>query len=660
METNLLQDMLVIFLLSVGVLLICVRLRMPSVVGLFATGLLVGPHGLGLIQNIHQVELFAEIGTVLLLFAIGIEFSFIELLRLSKVVLGGGSLQVAATTGLIAFGWRALGHSWTEGIFLGFLVALSSTAIALKVLQDRNESDSLPGRVSLGILIFQDIAIIPMMLLVPLLAGTNNGGGEPLSTIILKIVAVLAAVWFGSQWLVPRLLHQVARQKSRELFLFAIAGLGMAIAWLTAEVGLSLALGAFLAGLIISESEYSHQALSNVLPFRDLFVSFFFLSVGMLLNLDILLSQALLVAVVALGLLLFKTVLVAAVVFVLGYSLRVAIISGLTLSQIGEFSFVLSGSGLQNGIISPEMIQIFMAAAVLTMAITPLSIAWAPRLADAAAGISSLRRFFRDSEHSAETGEVQQDHLVIIGYGLNGRNLARAAQVAGIPYLVLDVNPEIVKKERQEGIPIRVGDATYDAVLEAVQIDTARVVVVAVSDPQASARIVSAIRRHTVESSIIVRTRYVDHIGPLYRAGADYVIPEEYETSIEIFALVLQKYLVPRQQIEELVTEIRSSGYRMLRSLPVRSASLNDLKPHMHDAEISSIEIEQGAEAAGRSLMELGLRECYGINVLLIRRNTEVLSNPKAGAVLEAGDVVVLFGAPADIARGTRLFRRQG
>ena len=301
MQIPLLSEIVIIFGLSIFVLFICYRLRVPTIVGFLLTGTIAGPYGLALIKQSHEVETLAEIGVVLLLFTIGIEFSLNSLLKVRRTVLMGGSLQVFITILATFVVAELLGRPFGESIFLGFLISLSSTAIVLKLLQERGEIDSPQGRTSLAILIFQDVIVVPMVLLAPLLSGGAENVGQSLLYLLVKGVVVIALVIASAHYLVPRLLYQIARTRSRELFLLSIVVMCFAVAWLTSSIGLSLALGAFLAGLIISESEYSHQALSNILPFRDVFLSFFFISIGMLLDLDFLLSHPFLIVMIALG-----------------------------------------------------------------------------------------------------------------------------------------------------------------------------------------------------------------------------------------------------------------------------------------------------------------------------------------------------------------------
>ncbi|HEX3035022.1 MAG TPA: cation:proton antiporter [Thermodesulfobacteriota bacterium] len=662
MEILLLREITIIFGLSIAVLFICHRFRVPAIVGFLLTGILAGPHGFGLIKAVHEVEILAEIGVVLLLFTIGIEFSLKDLLKIRRSVLLGGTLQVLLTISAIFLIARLIGLTSGESFFMGFLISLSSTAIVLKLLQERAEIDSPHGRTALGILIFQDIIIVPMMLLTPLLAGAMENIGKSLLVLMAKGIGVIILVLISAQWVVPQVLYQIARTRSRELFLLSIVVICLAVAWLTSSIGLSLALGAFLAGLTISESEYSHQALSNVLPFRDVFTSFFFISIGMLLNISFLLEQPVLVILITLGVLALKTVTAGFGVVFLGSPLRIAILAGLALSQVGEFSFILSKVGVGYGLLGGDTYQLFLDVSILSMAATPFIIALSPRLSDLTSELPLLRElksglYPMPGIDVSNKKDTLRDHLIIIGYGVNGRNVARAARAAGIPYIIIEMNPETVRSEKARGEPIYYGDAIQEAVLEHAGIKGARVVVIAISDPAATRQITAISRRLNPKVHIIARTRFLQEVEPLHELGADEVIPEEFETSVEIFTRVLTKYLIPRDEIEKFIAEVRSDSYEMFRSPSIPPAYFSDLKLHIPDIEISTFRVNEKSPIVGESLAQIGLRNKYGVTLLAIRRDSHILSNPDGNTQLCADDVIVVLGAPDKIAEVAGLFR---
>jgi len=659
MYTPLLKDIVIIFGLAIIVIYICHKIRIPSVVGLLITGVLAGPNGFGLVKGVQNVEVLAELGIILLLFTIGIEFSLGRLLQIRKSVLMGGTLQVLLTTLATMLIMVKMGRPLGESVFIGFLISLSSTAIVLKIIQDRSEIDTPYGRSTLGILIFQDIIIIPMMLFTPILANATGGLGQSPLLLLAKVIAVLVMLFVSAKWVAPFLLYQIARQRSRELFLISTVTMCLAVAWFTSSIGLSVSLGAFLAGLIISESEYSHQALGNILPFRDVFTSIFFVSIGMLLNIGVFLQAPFTVTMVTLGVLVAKTVIGGLAVLALGLPIRTAILTGLALSQVGEFSFILSRFGMEHHLLSDEFNQIFMAVSVLTMVLTPFIIILGPRIADLLLRLPLPRKIKIGVIPGLEIKEEPiGDHLVIIGFGVNGKNLARAASASGIPYVIIENNPDFVRHEKQNGEPIFYGDATQLEVLRHSNLKEARVVVIAISDPAATVRITDLIRKINTDVHIIVRTRYIQEIQPLYKVGANDVIPEEFETSVEIFALVLKKYLVPKVDIEKFISEVRSDGYEMLRSLSKRSPTLQDIKLHHHDAEIVNILVEEGASVAGKTLGQIDLRSKYGVSILLIKRGSETIVNPGRDTLIKADDQAVVFGTPYILSDISNLFSK--
>jgi len=659
---HLLNDILIILGLSAFVLYVCYLIRVPNIVGFLATGLICGPFGLGLVRDIAAVKLLAEVGVVLLLFTIGLEFSLRNLLHIKRPVLIGGSLQVAITVFCGFAVSRLFGLPPGVSVLIGFLISLSSTAIVLKIMQDRAEVETPHGGTALGILIFQDIIVVPMMLLIPLLAGEQNGGGQAALWIFLaKVISILALTIVSARWIVPFAFYNIARTKSRELFLLTVIAICLAVAWLTYQAGLSLALGAFLAGLIISESEYSHQALGDILPFRDVFTSFFFVSIGMLLNVGFFFDHPLYLSSLALGVLFVKALIVVVVAIPLGLSLRTAILVGVALSQVGEFSFILSEKALQYGLLTGDTHQIFLAVSVITMMATPFALAASPGIARLALRLPLPRKIKRGAYPSRRVERVRdKDHLIIVGFGLNGRNLARAARFSGIPHAVIEMNPTVVREERAKGTPIHYGDATQEAILQHLNIKAAKALVVVINDPSATRRITELARRLNPKLYLVVRTRFIQEMAPLTELGADEVIPEEFETSVEIFSRILAKYLLPKDEIEKFVAEIRSERYGMLRSLSHEATSCTDLDLCLPDVEIKSFRIAAGSPYVDKTLAQTELRKKMGVSVLALRRKNQTISNPPAETVFQAGDILFMVGEPDRLADAISRFNPQG
>lgn len=665
MEIPILIDLLLLLGLAVAVLLFCHRLKVASVVGFLVTGIVAGPHGLGLVGAVHKVEILAEVGVVLLLFTIGIEFSLGNLLRIRRSVVMGGSLQVILTIFATFLTANMLGMDAPRALFLGFLASLSSTAIVLKLLQQRAEMESPHGQTTVAILIFQDLIFVPMVLMVPVLAGVGIGTEGSSFLQISKGVGFLLLVLASARWIVPRVLYVVAKTRSRELFVLTVLLICFAVALLTQRMGLSLALGAFLAGLIISETEFSHETLGKIIPFRDVFTSIFFVSIGMLLDATVFIEHPFLVLLISLCILALKSLLAGTAVLFLGFPIRTAVLTGVSLSQIGEFSFVLFLRGTEFGLLSQDFYQFFLTVAILTMAITPFAIALAPRIAEVMQHLPLSRRLKtgicgKSMEEAGIAAERKKGHLVIVGYGFNGRNLANAARATGIPYIIIEMNPQTVREERKRGEPIFYGDASQEEVLRHSNIREARAMVVVISDPMASRRMTAAARKENPKFHIIVRTRYVSEMEELYKLGANEVVPEEFETSVEIFSRVLARYLVPREDIQKLIMEARAHGYEMFRTRSTETASLRDLTVQLPNVEVVTSRVAPRAPVAGRSLAQADVRKRYGITVLAIQRDNSILANPDGETVMEPGDILLLLAERPDAPNLLRLFQDLG
>lgn len=664
METSLLNDIIIIFGLSIIILFLSHRFRVPSIVGLLLTGMIAGPYGLALISGVSEIEVLAEIGIVLLLFTIGMELSLKDMWQIKKAVFIGGSVQVLITLLTAALIANYFGRNPGESIFIGFLIALSSTAIVLKLLQERAEIDSPHGRITLAILIYQDIIIVPMILVTPLLAGASGNSGESPLVMIAMAVLLIFLVIVGARWIVPQLLYQIVKTRSSELFLLSIIFICFSVAMFTYSTGLSLALGAFLAGLILSESDYGHQAIGNILPFRDVFMSFFFISIGMLLDINFILQKPALILLIAIGVISLKAIIAGFATLVLGYPLRTTIMVSLALVQVGEFSFILSKFGIEYGLLTWDTYQLFLAVSVATMAATPFIIQASHNIADSVMRLPIPKRIKSRLCHEKmrdEADKIQlKDHLIVVGFGINGRNVARAARVANIPYVIIEINPDTVLSERSKDELIYYGDATQEAVLKHVNIKDARVMVLGISDPMATRRIISTARRLSPKVHMIARTRYLQEMEPLYELGADEVVPQEFETSVEIFVRVLKKYLIPKDIIETFMAEVRADGYEMFRNLSRESNDFCNLKLNLSDLDVSTVRVEKGSQVSGKTLAQIELRKKHGVTLIASCRGGHSVSNPDASLRLCPGDMLVLLGTPEKIAGVVGLFIASG
>ncbi|MEO2063081.1 MAG: cation:proton antiporter [Christiangramia sp.] len=664
MEIPMLQDIVVILGLSILIILAFQRLKLPAILGFLLAGIIAGPYAFNLISSNHEVELLSEIGIIFLLFVIGIELSLKGLASIKKIIFLGGGIQVGGTILITAALSILIGLPWQSAVFLGFLFSLSSTAIVLKLLQEKGEITAPHGRIGLGILIFQDIIVVPMMLFTPLLAGETPNILSTVAIMAIKILLVLVVVYILARYIVPKLLGWVVKTRNQELFILTVVVLCFGVAWLTSTVGLSLALGAFFAGLIISESDYSHQATANVLPFREIFISFFFISVGTLLNLDFFFSNILNIALLVVVVVLMKMIILAVTVLILKYPPRTMLLVLFSLFQVGEFSLLLSGVGKDSGIIPENIYQYFLAISIISMGLTPFLIANAEKFTYAILKLpisSAVRKRLENIKKSSKAEEEfsednLHDHLVVIGYGINGQNISKAAKKAEIPYVILDTNPETFKKAKAGKEPIVFGDATNALILKHAHIQEARVIVIAISDPNATKKILTSIRQFTQTATVIVRTRYVSEIEEVIRLGADEVIPEEFETSIEIFTRVLKKYLVPFDEIQDFTNQIRSSDYEMLTSLKKKphSPALEHL--NIPNREIVTIKVQQNnKKIVGKSIEKSGIGKNYGVTVLAIQRDRRHLTEISPQTEILQGDLLYLFGHPNNINNLNRL-----
>jgi monovalent cation:H+ antiporter-2, CPA2 family len=640
-EVHFLEELLIVLTVTISIVFLFQKLRVPAIVGFLLVGVIIGPGGLGLIKNVDQVETLADIGVVLLLFTIGIEFSLESFVAMQRRIIWAGFLQVFATISLVLVIALSLGASTGVGVFYGFLVTMSSTAIVLRIFNDRGETNSIQGRLASGMLLFQDLCIVPMMLMVPFLAQSGEGSLLGVAWAIVKSLLALALIVWAARKLLPRLLHQVALARNREIFILFVVLVCLGTAWLSYVAGLSLALGALIAGLVISESELSHQVVADVLPLRDCFSGIFFISIGMLLNPEML-RQDWFTPLLEFGVMVSIKALVILVIFWRLYrSIRLGIILGLSLAQIGEFSFILAKAGIGHNLLSTVEEQTFLAASILSMIATPFLIQSSHGIADRLTGQMNREDERRPAaERATETGGIE-GHVIIVGYGLNGHNLARVLRESGIPYQVLELDPELVRAGKAAGEPINFGDGTRTDILEQVGISRARVLVIAISDPTATARIVSQARRLRSDLSIIVRTRYVAEIERLYRLGANQVIPEEFETSVEIFARVLQEYHVPGNVIGLQVDLIRNEHYGTLRGLRLQGKQLDELSQFLVGATTDIFSVLDDSPVVGRSLPEIVLGK---VTVIAVVRDGKPFHNVGSDFVLQPGDLLVLLG----------------
>ncbi|MFY9570192.1 MAG: cation:proton antiporter [Blastocatellia bacterium] len=652
------NDLLILLLVSVPIAFICDRLRLPVIIGFMISGIVIGPFGFGLIRDVHAVEILAEIGVVLLLFTIGLEFSLRRIVEMKRLVLWGGGLQVVLTTLLIIGVTYLLGRPLSQQIFFGFLFTLSSTAIVLKTYMDRGEMDTPHGKAAVGILLFQDLCIVPMMLMVPILSGKEGSSAVHIALTLGGALLAIVIIIVAARIIVPRALHSIVRLRSSEVFIIFVVLVTLGTSWLTAQFGLSLALGAFIAGLVLSESEYSHQIVADILPFRDVFNSIFFVSIGMLLSVSFVVMNLLPVLAWVGGLILGKALVALVAVRILGNSLRVSAMAGIGLAQVGEFSFILAKVGIGQRLLSDTDYQTFLAAAIMSMIATPFLIQAAPRIGYALQSILAPRSLLEPTIGGFGVQEQLRGHVVIVGYGLNGRNLSNVLQAVNVSFVVLELNPDVVREAKDRGAPILYGDSTRKEVLHRTELEHARILVVAISDPIATRRTVALAREMNIDIHIIVRTRYMSEMTDLHKLGANQVIPEEFETSIEIFSRVLREYGFARNVVQREADKIRHEGYQKLRLPSAPHIEAGTMAEALGTASTQTLFVDATSPAVGKTLGEMDLRRRTGATLIAAIRDGDSQINPGPEFKFAPDDIIVLFGSPEEIEKAIEVVAR--
>ncbi|MEW6322008.1 MAG: cation:proton antiporter [Acidobacteriota bacterium] len=645
---GLLQELVLVYAVAVVLLLVAGRLRVPGIVALITAGIVAGPSALGLITSKEDVDVLAEIGVALLLFMAGLDFSVGQLRRVWRLIVVGGSGQVILT-GLIAAGLALAlgGGSATRLFIIGLFVALSSTAIVIQVLSRRNEVHAPHGRLAVGVLLLQDVVVIGVLALAPLLIAGSDGAGLALA--VGRLLLVLAGLALFSRLVLARLLRFVT-VSSREAFPMAVLLVSIGTAWLASLLGLSMAVGAFLAGLVLAESEFSHQVHAEVRPLRDLLASLFFISVGLLVNVSQLVSSLPLVLGLATIIVLVKMGGAGAAMLFAGSPVRVAAASALALAQVGEFSFVLGRTAVEGGVLSSSEWQTLLGASVLTMAATPLLVGAAPRFGAAVAARLS-RQPARAVSGEDPVRRAGEGHVIILGYGVGGRILARALRELRVPYLVMELNGATVQEGIAAGEAIRYGDATVPETLLAAGLPHAAALVAVLSDPDATERAVRAARGISTEVPIIVRTRFRLEAQRMAQAGATLAVAEELEASLEVLGQLLARLNVPGNAIQVLVDgSRRAAGAAEGRPARAPRVPLGELPTGLADAPVETHRLDADAWAVGRTLREIDLRARTGATVLAIARGGVSTPLPAADFTLEAADVLFLQGEDADVA----------
>ncbi len=655
MEFSVLKDIVIIFAFSSLVNYLFTKIKVPTIIGYLLTGVIVGPKLIGIIKAPQEIELMAGIGVVLLLFMIGMEFSLNHLFKIRRRVFLGGFLQLSLTTLVTTFLAHAYDLNWKASLFIGFLTALSSTAVVLKILQDRSEVTSNYGRTVLGILIFQDVVLVPLMLFTPFLGGGEIDYSGQLLMLALKTIFVIGFLYVGNRWLMSKLLHKIALTRNQELFMMIILLICLSVALLTYKMGMPLAFGAFLAGLMISESEYSHNAFGNLITFRDTFTSFFFVSIGMLLDLGFVMDNLVAIILTVILVVFLKSLVGGLTAFLLGHTFRGTVLVGIALSQVGEFSFILAKQGKDFAILDDYFYQMFLAVAIITMSISPFLIMLGKRITNLLLKLP-IPKVMIEGLFPLKQIEIPklENHLVLIGKDSRAQNLSKMAKFSNLPYVSIIFDPEIARQRQEKGETVVYGDAFNIPILEKAQVAQAHIVVISIGKLEVLKVIIRKVRYLNNHATIIVRTPHIEDIEALYKIGATQVIPEEFETAIDLFERVMVNFLLPRKEIDLAIDRIRNDHYGIF--LEDYSNTRFNISKDIPDVEIVAVAVTNRAPIIGKTLVESQLRQKFGITLVALKRDQKVIDHPKPSLVFCEGDVAYVLGSPEQISSLNVLF----
>ena len=639
MPHGLFPDLVLVYSVALGIIIIAGWCRIPPIIALIGAGILTGPSALAFIESSEEVDQLAEVGIVLLLFTVGLDFPIGELRRIWKSVVAGGALQVGLTAAVVALVAQAFGIGGRAAIFIGLFLALSSTAIVLRELARFNRLDSAAGRITTGVLLFQDLAVVLLLLAAPILAGAV--GVSSIASVLGRAALALVAILAVGRLVLPALFRLVTASGQREAFPLAVLVASVGTAVLGASFGVSMALGAFLAGLVLAGSEFSHQAHAEVRPLRDLLTSLFFISLGMLIDVSAFARNFPLIIGMAAVAVLLKAGIAGVSLALTATPTRVAAISALSLAQVGEFSFVLGRDAVELGLLPAQTWQLLLPASILTMLLAPTLVSFGPRAAE-------WLRTVPPAAHAPE-GDLVQGHVIVLGFGVGGQLVATALREFGIPYHILDLNGATVREARSAGQPISYGDGTLPDTLEAFGARHARAVVVVLSDPDASMKVVRTMKQFAPEVPVLVRARYRLEAARLQAAGA-IAVAEELEASLEVLAQLLAGLDVPGNIIQVLLEDYRRrEAMPVLRHSAAPRIALQQLAPDLLSAPVATHQLRAGDWAAGRTVVDLNLRASTGVSILAVRREGRAWTSPAPDFTLAAEDVLYLLGDDADV-----------
>jgi len=649
MTHSILQEIVVLLLISVFSVVVFRRLNMPPVLAYLFVGILVGPHALGWVPDDESTRFLAEFGVVFLMFTVGLEFSMPQLLALRKEVFAIGGAQVGITTLIVAIVVILLGQSLDTAIIIGGILALSSTAMVIKQLTEQLEINSRHGRLSVAILIFQDLAVIPFLIIIPMMAvNVENSIATELAFAVLKGALVIGIMLGIGHWFLRPIFHEVARQHNSELFTLTILFFSVAAAWVTDLSGLSLALGAFIAGMMLSETEFRHQVEVDIRPFRDVLMGLFFITIGMLLDtrdLPDILPQ---VFISVIALITVKYLIILAICRIAKVENGVASRTGISLAQGGEFGFAIMAIAITNGVLSEQVSQIVLATVVVSMMISPVLIRYNGAI---------TKKFFSHSYVKSREANVQEleksagslsGHVIICGYGRIGQNISKFLKLEGFEYIAVDLDPLIVKNTHEAGEKVYYADSTHKDVLEAISIASARAIVISYDDFVGTEKIINVVRPIRPDIPILVRTRDDSNLEKLQALGATEVIPETLEASLMLSSQLLMLLGVPMRKVVNNIREVRESRYQLLHEFfhgqdnTTNLSHADALREGLH-----SFNVPEGAFCIGKSIGDLNFENLH-LKVSALCHDGVCHQKPSERINVEAGDVLVLYGKPED------------
>jgi CPA2 family monovalent cation:H+ antiporter-2 len=638
---------LVLLISSVLAVALFRRLRLPAMLAYFLVGMALGPHTFGLLPDTEASREFAEFGIVFLMFSIGLEFSLPQLYAMRKKVLGLGGAQVLMTLAVAMGVAKLAGLDWPAAFVIGSALAMSSTAIVSKILAERVDLNSRHGRLSIGVLLFQDIAVVPVLVLIPALGLAGANLTDVLGMALLKAAAMLLFLFTIGKWLINPWFNVVAGQRSRELFVMNVLMVTLLLAFATKSAGLSYALGAFIAGMLISETKFRYQVESDIAPFRDILLGLFFISVGMLLNLQQIATNLGLVLLILLAFVLLKAAIVSLVIRLMQYEAGVAIRTGLILAQAGEFSFVILALGVEQQLVSGPALQLVLAAALLSMVLAPFMIQYNGRI---------TRKLV--SSYSRNSGQIVQDiddgskhlhnHVIICGYGRSGQYLGRFLQEESIPFVALDIDPSRVLEAAAAGENVMFGDAARRVVLEAAGAARAKALIISYADNRAAMKILHIVQEKYPQLPVIVRTVDDSNMEALREAGATEVVPEILEGSLMLASHALMLLGVPLHRVVKRIRLFREARYQLFKGYFHGISDAEDESLERQQVRLHSVIISPGSYAIGRRLVDMHL-ENFEVHIKSIRRPNSNGMVPSNESPLAEGDVIVLLGQPTGL-----------